>query len=70
MADIYNEHNEIQTDYQYLNYFPCNVYIKIQNLSFRYGGPESRLILSNINIEIPPNTVTAIVGSSGSGKQH
>ena len=41
MADIYNEHNEIQTDYQYLNYFPCNVYIKIQNLSFRYGGPES-----------------------------
>lgn len=68
MADIYNEHNEIQTDYQYLNYFPCNVYIKIQNLSFRYGGPESRLILSNINIEIPPNTVTAIVGSSGSGK--
>ncbi len=42
--------------------------IVIKELSFRYAGPGSPLVLDNINMVIPFGKVTAIVGSSGSGK--
>lgn len=42
--------------------------ILFENVSFRYGGHDSSLILDNINLEIPFGTTTAIVGASGSGK--
>ncbi|PWK18067.1 ATP-binding cassette subfamily B protein [Arcicella aurantiaca] len=42
--------------------------ITLKNVSFRYGGPQSPLILKNLNIMIPEGKVTAIVGTSGSGK--
>ena len=39
--------------------------ISIDHVSFSYGDNE---ILNNISIEIPENTMTAFVGSSGAGK--
>lgn len=42
--------------------------ISLKNVSFQYEGPKSPYILNNINIIIPKGKVTAIVGSSGSGK--
>lgn len=42
--------------------------IKFDNVSFRYGGANSTLVLNNISCVIPHNQVTAIVGASGSGK--
>jgi len=42
--------------------------ISIHNLSFRYGGPKSPLVLDDITVDIPKGKVTAIVGTSGSGK--
>jgi len=42
--------------------------ITFQHMSFRYGGPESPPILDDLNFEVPPNTMVAIVGRSGSGK--
>jgi ATP-binding cassette subfamily B protein len=42
--------------------------IAFRKMGFRYGGPESAPILEGIDIEIPPNTMVAIVGRSGSGK--
>lgn len=42
--------------------------IKFDNVSFRYGGANSALVLNNISFVIPHNQVTAIVGTSGSGK--
>jgi ATP-binding cassette subfamily B protein len=42
--------------------------IRLQNLSFRYGGQTSPLVLHNIHLTIPTGKVTAIVGASGSGK--
>jgi ATP-binding cassette subfamily B protein len=42
--------------------------IGFRHLSFRYGGPESPPILDDITVEVPPNTMLAIVGRSGSGK--
>jgi len=40
----------------------------INNLSFRYGGHRSPMVLKNINLTIPKGKVTAIVGMSGGGK--
>lgn len=42
--------------------------IRLENLSFRYGGDRSPMILKNINLTIPKGKVTAIVGMSGGGK--
>lgn len=42
--------------------------IKIENVSFQYEGPQSPYILKDINLNIPKEKVTAIVGASGSGK--
>ena len=42
--------------------------ISFRRMGFRYGGPESQSILEDISIDIPPNTMVAIVGRSGSGK--
>lgn len=42
-----------------------NPLIKIRDLCFRYGD---RVILDNVNIDIPSGQVTAIMGPSGSGK--
>lgn len=42
--------------------------IKLTEVSFRYGGRDSQLVLDNINCHLPEGKVTAIVGASGSGK--
>ena len=42
--------------------------IKLNNLSFKYGGDRSPMVLKNINLTIPKGKVTAIVGMSGGGK--
>jgi len=42
--------------------------IRLQNVGFRYGGPESPPILDGISFEVPPGKMVAIVGRSGSGK--
>ncbi len=42
--------------------------IAFRKMGFRYGGPESVPILEDIDLEVPPNTMVAIVGRSGSGK--
>jgi ATP-binding cassette subfamily B protein len=39
-----------------------------KNVSFQYNGPRSPFALKDINLEIPHNKITAIVGASGSGK--
>lgn len=66
-----NEIKEIKDEYQVqeLNHeLPKNHTIDIQNLSFRYGGKNSKMILEDISLKIPQGKITAIVGESGSGK--
>lgn len=41
---------------------------KFSNLNFQYEGPDSPLVLKNIDLLIPKGKKTAIVGASGSGK--
>ena len=47
---------------------PTNIDIKLINVIFHYNGIRSPKVLDNINLTIPSNKVTAIVGRSGSGK--
>lgn len=47
---------------------PISKDIIIKDLSFRYGGKSSPLVLKNINCILPEGKTTAIVGASGSGK--
>ncbi len=47
---------------------PAHEDVVLQNVSYRYEGPHSPLVLDNISLTIPKGRVTAIVGASGSGK--
>ncbi|TSJ45640.1 peptidase domain-containing ABC transporter [Fluviicola chungangensis] len=42
--------------------------IQFDNVSFKYDGIESPVVLKNLNFTIPHGKTTAIVGTSGSGK--
>lgn len=42
--------------------------IQFRNVSFRYGGANSKEVLSDVSFEIEARKVTAFVGISGSGK--
>ncbi len=42
--------------------------VRLEGVSFRYGGPESPLILQDISLEVPAGSTVALVGRSGSGK--
>ncbi|UTM02883.1 ABC transporter ATP-binding protein/permease [Alcaligenes sp. NLF5-7] len=53
----------LSTDQQQV---PANHEVRVENVSYAYG--EGHLALSNISFTLEPGTVTAIVGSSGSGK--
>ena len=41
--------------------------VRLDNVTFRYPGADSR-VLAEINVDMPPGTTTAFIGSTGSGK--
>ncbi|QZE12160.1 ABC transporter ATP-binding protein [Mycoplasma sp. Ms02] len=43
-------------------------HIKFENVSFKYNQDSEKHILNNVSFEIQPNTITALVGHTGSGK--
>lgn len=47
---------------------PREYSISLKNVSFSYTGQESGNVLHQINLEIPQDKVTALVGPSGGGK--
>lgn len=51
-----------------INALPLNHTISIHQLNFSYSGRAEDNVLKDIDLVIPQNKVTAIVGASGSGK--
>lgn len=68
LGEIHQKEDEEQTLAMKVNVLPENKDINIENLSFSYDGADRDYVLDNINLVIPHNRVTAVVGASGSGK--
>lgn len=67
LSEIHEKEDEVQQEENQTHELPEEFDILINNLSFRYSGSPN-LVLDNLNLLIPSNKVTAIVGASGSGK--
>ncbi len=68
LNEVHNKEDEEQTIENKINQLPDNHTIKIEDLCFSYDGAERDYVLEDLNLEIPQDKVTAIVGASGSGK--
>jgi len=68
LNEIHNKEDEEQTLENKINQIPENKTIRMEDVCFSYDGSERDYVLENLNLEIPQNKVTAIVGASGSGK--
>ena len=68
LGEIQNKKDEEEVDGNYIQEIPDEAGIEFKNVTFQYDGPNSDKVLNNINVKIPYNKTTAIVGASGSGK--
>ena len=68
LSQIHSRENEDEISDNKIYQLPDNKSVIIKDLSFRYGGRATPLVLKNINCTIPQGKTTAIVGASGSGK--
>lgn len=68
LNEIQEKDDEEKPGHEYIREIPGNADIEFRNVGFQYNGPHSDKVLDEVNITIPHNKVTAIVGASGSGK--
>jgi ATP-binding cassette subfamily B protein len=68
LGEIHNKEDEEPQGASRINILPENKDIHIENISFQYEGPNSEMVLKDLNLIIPGGKITAIVGTSGSGK--
>lgn len=68
LGEIHLKKDEEDPDEQKVAILPERGGLTVTDLSFQYEGPHSEMVLKDINLEIPENKTTAIVGTSGSGK--
>jgi ATP-binding cassette subfamily B protein len=68
LNEIHLRKDEETTEEHKIMHLPENRDITIENVTFQYEGPRSPKVLKEINLHIPVNQTTAIVGMSGSGK--
>lgn len=67
MNEIHNKEDEENIE-EKITLLPEYGDLLMENVSFQYNGPHSPTVLKNINLKIPKGQITAIVGTSGSGK--
>ncbi|SIN74160.1 bacteriocin-processing peptidase. Cysteine peptidase. MEROPS family C39 [Chitinophaga niabensis] len=68
LNEIHQMEDEENAEKNYVTQLPENRSIVFNNVSFTYPGIGNDPVLENINLLIPENKITAIVGASGSGK--
>ncbi|MCH1624876.1 ABC transporter ATP-binding protein [Ferdinandcohnia quinoae] len=57
-----------ENDYKRINPFILKEGIECKNIYFKYRRNNKKFVLKDINMQIPSNQMTAIVGQSGAGK--
>ncbi|WP_343696411.1 peptidase domain-containing ABC transporter [Flavobacterium sp.] len=67
LSEIHEKEDETQQEEHQSHDVPYDSDIEIKDLSYRYLGSDIP-VLKDLNLTIPANKVTAIVGVSGSGK--
>ena len=67
LGEIHNREDEETFGDQKITNIPENATIRLKNVTFRYVGG-LKPVIQKLNLTIPPNKITAIVGVSGSGK--
>ncbi|MCF6351113.1 MAG: peptidase domain-containing ABC transporter [Flavobacteriaceae bacterium] len=67
LAEIHNKEDEEQQDQDKITDINKNLDINLEKVSFRYIGSDVE-VLKDLDLQIPANKITAIVGVSGSGK--
>jgi ATP-binding cassette subfamily B protein len=67
LSEIHEKEDETQQEVYQTNEVPSDSDIDLKNVSYRYLGCDIP-VLDNLNLTIPANKITAIVGVSGSGK--
>ncbi|GHV40044.1 ABC transporter ATP-binding protein [Bacteroidia bacterium] len=68
LNEIHDKEDEEQTIEEKINELPSDRTLHVENLFFSYDGANRDYVLNGINLLIPENKITAIVGASGSGK--
>ena len=67
LSEIHNKEDEEQANAQHISEIPVDANMSLSQVSFGYIG-SNQSVLKGLDLEIPANKVTAIVGVSGSGK--
>lgn len=67
LNEIHDKEEEENREKQYIRKVKAGEELTVKNLSFRYIGADDP-VLEGVNLMVPPNKVTAVVGASGSGK--
>ncbi len=67
LSEIHEKEDEEPENEERISDIPSNTPIQLDKVSFRYIGSD-QLVLKDLDLQIPSNKITAIVGVSGSGK--
>ncbi len=68
LNEIHQQKDEEQQEEQGMTVLPEDRTISLSHVYFSYSGADRNYVLKDIDIVIPANKVTAVVGASGSGK--
>ncbi len=68
LNEVHGKIDEEETIENKMTFLPDKRDILLESLSFSYDGADRDYVLEDINLTIPQEKVTAIVGASGSGK--
>lgn len=67
LSEIHEKEDEEPVNEELITEISTDLDLNLQKVSFRYIGTE-KLVLESLDLHIPSNKITAIVGVSGSGK--